>query len=172
MTNKDFSNLKNQKAPVDADTAKALLDETIEKIKEVNEAKKYPEIEDDFFADKTQEDLDKILADLEADVDTDAEKAKEETPAEKKAREKAEAEAKKQAEKDAKAQAKAEANGDDKIYFVNSKTANLETLVGAFVGGLFVAKTAEEAETIRKTEDFKRGFVSEMSKAEYEASKE
>jgi len=56
------------------------------------------------------------------------------------------------------------------VYFVNSNTKNLSTMVGEFKNGLFVAKTLDEIKWIRKTEDFQWWFIKEMSKKEFTKS--
>jgi hypothetical protein len=60
---------------------------------------------------------------------------------------------------------------DKKIYFINSKTLNLSTMVGKFRDGVFVTTTAKDAEIVRRTEDFQRGFVKELTEEEFLSQK-
>lgn len=88
---------------------------------------------------------------------------------------KAEKEAQKEAEKQAKAEAKAkkEAEKDSEeevlegFFFHNKNNHNLSTMAGDFAGGFFVAKTQEEADIIRKTEDFQYGLCEEIDAEEF-----
>lgn len=108
------------------------------------------------------------VEEVEETSEDEAEEEVVETKAEKNSRENAEAKAKKEAEADAEEEVEDES---DYIYFVNSNTKNLSTMVGDFKNWLFVAKNEEEAKVIRATEDFLYGQVEEMTKEDYESLK-
>lgn len=70
------------------------------------------------------------------------------------------------------ANASVETDTTDEIYFVNSKSLSLSTPVWTFKNWLFVSKNEKEANTIRRIEDYKWGFVKEYSKKEYDKMQE
>jgi CTP:molybdopterin cytidylyltransferase MocA len=102
-------------------------------------------------------------ADADENADANADK---DTPEVSKEEAKAKAKAEKEEAKATKADAE-ETRGFP-IYFINRKNKNLSTRAGDFMEGLLVVHSEADAEIVRGTEDYKRGFVDEKSQSEYD----